>query len=110
MGQAGESELSGLSAQAVLLVGLEYQALGISDTVQMNYLMQTGGQMLGLTLLMVAAAVLVRLPYPRGRLPLRGICAAVYSAGWSAFLPLKWTSFPPHPSSPAPPTMYSRSR
>ena len=31
MGQAGESELSGLSAQAVLLVGLEYQALGISD-------------------------------------------------------------------------------
>lgn len=61
MGQAGESELSGLSAQAVLLVGLEYQALGISDTVQMNYLMQTGGQMLGLTLLMVAAAVLVGL-------------------------------------------------
>ena len=36
MGQAGESELSGLSAQAVLLVGLEYQALGISDAVQMN--------------------------------------------------------------------------
>lgn len=31
MGQAGESELSGLSAQAVLLVGLEYQALGISE-------------------------------------------------------------------------------
>ena len=61
MGQAGESELSGLSAQAVLLVGLEYQALGISDAVQMNYLMQTGGQMLGLTLLMVAAAVLVGL-------------------------------------------------
>ena len=61
MGQAGESELSGLSAQAVLLVGLEYQALGISDTVQMNYLMQTGGRMLGLTLLMVAAAVLVGL-------------------------------------------------
>ena len=47
MGQAGESELSGLSAQAVLLVGLEYQALGISDAVQMNYLMQTGGRMLG---------------------------------------------------------------
>ena len=61
MGQAGESELSGLSAQAVLLVGLEYQALGISDAVQMNYLMQTGGRMLGLTLLMVAAAVLVGL-------------------------------------------------
>ena len=48
-------------AQAVLLVGLEYQALGISDAVQMNYLMQTGGRMLGLTLLMVAAAVLVGL-------------------------------------------------
>ena len=61
MGQAGESELSGLSAQAVLLVGLEYQALGISDAVQMNYLIQTGGRMLGLTLLMVAAAVLVGL-------------------------------------------------
>ena len=61
MGQTGESELSGLSAQAVLLVGLEYQALGISDAVQMNYLMQTGGRMLGLTLLMVAAAVLVGL-------------------------------------------------
>ena len=61
MGQAGESELSGLSAQAVLLVGLEYQALSISDAVQMNYLMQTGGRMLGLTLLMVAAAVLVGL-------------------------------------------------
>ena len=61
MGQAGESELSGLSAQAVLLVGLEYQALGISDAVQMNYLMHTGGRMLGLTLLMVAAAVLVGL-------------------------------------------------
>lgn len=61
MDQAGGSELSGLSAQAVLLVGLEYQALGISDAVQMNYLMQTGGRMLGLTLLMVAAAVLVGL-------------------------------------------------
>lgn len=61
MGQAGESELSGLSAQAVLLVGLEYQALGISDAVQMNYLMHTGGRMLWLTLLMVAAAVLVGL-------------------------------------------------
>lgn len=111
MGQAGESELSGLSAQAVLLVGLEYQALGISDAVQMNYLMQTGGRMLGLTLLMVAAAVLVGAGLlPAWRLPLRGICAAVCSAGWSAFLPLKRTSFPPHPSSPAPPTMYSRSR
>lgn len=42
-------------------MGLEYQALGISDAVQMNYLMQTGGRMLGLTLLMVAAAVLVGL-------------------------------------------------
>ena len=49
MGQAGESELSGLSAEAELQVGLEYQALGISDAVQMNYLMQTGGRMLGLT-------------------------------------------------------------
>ena len=94
----------------MLLVGLEYQALGISDAVQMNYLIQTGGRMLGLTLLMVAAAVLVGLLASRVAAAIARICAAVCSAGWSAFLPLKRTSFPPHPSSPAPPTMYSRSR
>ena len=98
MGQAGESELSGLSAQAVLLVGLEYQALGISDAVQMNYLMQTGGRMLGLTLLMVAAAVLVGLLASRVAAAIaRDLRRGVFPPGWSAFLPLKRTSFPPHP-------------
>ena len=110
MGQAGESELSGLSAQAVLLVGLEYQALGISDAVQMNYLMQTGGRMLGLTLLMVAAAVLVGLLASRVAAAIardlrRGVFRRVVS-----FSASETDSFPPHPSSPAPPTMYSRSR
>ena len=61
MGQASESELSGLSAQAVLLVGLEYEAQGIAHDVQMHYLYKVGSQMLALTLLMVAVAILVGL-------------------------------------------------
>ena len=61
IGQLDDTVVENLKSQALLLVGLEYQALGISDAVQMNYLMQTGGRMLGLTLLMVAAAVLVGL-------------------------------------------------
>ena len=48
-----------LSSQAVLLVGLEYEAQGNAHDVQMAYLLRIGGQMLGLTLLMVAAAVAV---------------------------------------------------
>ena len=48
-----------LSSQAVLLVGLEYEAQGSAHDVQMAYLLRIGGQMLGLTLLMVAAAVAV---------------------------------------------------
>ncbi|WP_294722655.1 ABC transporter ATP-binding protein [uncultured Gemmiger sp.] len=48
-----------LSSQAVLLVGLEYEAQGTAHDVQMAYLLHIGGQMLGLTLLMVAAAVAV---------------------------------------------------
>ena len=48
-----------LSSQAVLLVGLEYEAQGTAHDVQMAYLLRIGGQMLGLTLLMVAAAVAV---------------------------------------------------
>ena len=48
-----------LSSQAVLLVGLEYAAQGTAHDVQMAYLLRIGGQMLGLTLLMVAAAVAV---------------------------------------------------
>ena len=48
-----------LSSQAVLLVGLEYEAQGTAHDVQMAYLLRIGGQMLGLTLLMAAAAVAV---------------------------------------------------
>ena len=48
-----------LSSQAVLLIGLEYEAQGTAHDVQMAYLLRIGGQMLGLTLLMVAAAVAV---------------------------------------------------
>ena len=48
-----------LSSQAVLLVGLEYEAQGTAHDMQMAYLLRIGGQMLGLTLLMVAAAVAV---------------------------------------------------
>ncbi len=48
-----------LSSQAVLLIGLEYEAQGTAHDVQMAYLLRIGGQMLGLTLLMVTAAVAV---------------------------------------------------
>lgn len=50
-----------LGSRAVLLVALEYQAQGVAQTVQTRYLFTVGGRMLGLTLLMVAAAVLVGL-------------------------------------------------
>ena len=43
----------------MLLVALEYDAQGIAHDVQMSYLLRTGGQMLALTLLMVAVAVAV---------------------------------------------------
>ena len=48
-----------LSSQAVLLVGLEYEAQGTAHDVQMAYLLHIGGQMLGLTLLMVAVSIAV---------------------------------------------------
>ena len=48
-----------LKSQALLLVGLEYEAQGVAHSVQMRYLYKVGGQMLGLTLLMVAVAVAV---------------------------------------------------
>ena len=48
-----------LASQAVLLVSLEYEAQGIAHDMQIAYLLRIGGQMLGLTLLMVAAAVAV---------------------------------------------------
>ena len=54
-----DSVADSLSSQAVLLVALEYDAQGIAHDVQMSYLLRTGGQMLALTLLMVAVAVAV---------------------------------------------------
>ena len=43
----------------MLLVSLEYDTHGIAHDVQMNYLWRVGGQMLGLTLLMVVVAIAV---------------------------------------------------
>ena len=54
-----DSVADSLSSQAVLLVALEYDAQGVAHNVQMAYLLRVGGQMLGLTLLMVAVAIAV---------------------------------------------------
>ena len=54
-----ESVADSLSSQAMLLVALEYNAQGIAHDVQMRYLLHTGGEMLALTLLMVAVAIAV---------------------------------------------------
>ena len=54
-----ESVADSLSSQAMLLVALEYDAQGIAHDVQMRYLLHTGGEMLALTLLMVAVAIAV---------------------------------------------------
>ena len=54
-----DSVADSLSSQAMLLVALEYDAQGIAHDVQMSYLLRTGGQMLTLTLLMVAVAIAV---------------------------------------------------
>ena len=54
-----DSVADSLSSQAMLLVALEYDAQGIAHDVQMSYLLRTGGQMLALTLLMVAVAIAV---------------------------------------------------
>ena len=59
LSQLDESAADNLSSQAVLLVSLEYEAQGTAHDVQMAYLLRIGGEMLGLTLLMVAAAVAV---------------------------------------------------
>ena len=61
MEQLDETTLSNMASQAVLLVSLEYEAQGVAHDVQMAYLFRVGGQMLGLTLLMVAVAILVGL-------------------------------------------------
>lgn len=61
MEQVDETTLSSMASQAPLLVGLEYEAQGVSHDVQMAYLFRVGGQMLALTLLMVVVAILVGL-------------------------------------------------
>ena len=54
-----DSMLDNLKSQSLLLVQLEYEGQGVAQQVQMGYLFRVGGQMLGLTLLMVAVAVAV---------------------------------------------------
>ncbi|MDD6557611.1 MAG: ABC transporter ATP-binding protein [Faecalibacterium prausnitzii] len=61
MAQIDETTLSSMASQATLLVSLEYEAQGVAHDVQMQYLFRVGGQMLGLTLLMVVVAILVGL-------------------------------------------------
>ena len=59
IGQLDDTVVENLKSQALLLVGLEYEAQGIAHTVQMHYLYKVGGQMLALTLLMVAVSIAV---------------------------------------------------
>lgn len=59
MGDMGDSVIS---ARAVLFVQAEYEALGIdTGKVQTNYLWKTGLKMLGLSLLMMVAAIFIGL-------------------------------------------------
>ena len=59
MSQLDSTLLENLKSQSLLLVQLEYKAQGVARDVQMQYLFRVGGQMLALTLLMVAVAVAV---------------------------------------------------
>ena len=59
MSQLDSTLLENLKSQSLLLVQLEYEAQGIAHDVQMRYLYRVGGQMLGLTLLMVAVSIAV---------------------------------------------------
>ena len=59
MNQLDSTLLENLKSQSLLLVQLEYEAQGVARNVQMGYLFRVGGQMLALTLLMVAVAVAV---------------------------------------------------
>ncbi len=54
----GDSADALVSQRALLFVRSEYEALGMDlSQVQTSYLLRTGGQMLGITLLMVATAI-----------------------------------------------------
>ena len=59
MSQLDSTMLENMKSQSLLLVQLEYEAQGVARDVQMGYLFRVGGQMLALTLLMVAVAVAV---------------------------------------------------
>lgn len=59
MGQLDDTVVENLKSQSMLLVQLEYEAQGVAHNVQMRYLYHVGGQMLGLTLLMVAVSIAV---------------------------------------------------
>ena len=59
MSQLDSTLLENLKSQSLLLVQLEYEAQGVVRDVQMQYLFRVGGQMLALTLLMVAVAMAV---------------------------------------------------
>ena len=59
IGQLDDTVVENLKSQALLLVGLEYEAQDIAHDVQMHYLYKVGGQMLALTLLMVAVSIAV---------------------------------------------------
>ena len=59
MSRLDSTLLENLKSQSLLLVQLEYEAQGVARDVQMRYLFRVGGQMLALTLLMVAVAVAV---------------------------------------------------
>ena len=82
MAAVDDSVAESMASQAMLLVSLEYEAQGIAHDVQMAYLWRVGGQMLGLTLLMVAVAIAVGFVASRasasiGRGLRRETCAAV---------------------------------
>ena len=59
VGDLDETMANTLDSQAIQLVRLEYQAQGVADSVQMHYLLWTGGEMLLISLLMAAAAIAV---------------------------------------------------
>lgn len=55
----GDMSDSIITQKAILFIKAEYEAMGMDlNDVQMNYLLSTGAKMLGLTLLMMAAAIL----------------------------------------------------
>lgn len=60
--EMGDMSDSVITQKAILFIQGEYEALGMDlEQVQMNYLLSTGAKMLGLTLLMMAAAILAGL-------------------------------------------------